>query len=71
MHATGLKLAYLDQAGLDLAEICLPLPPDIFIKDVCHHARPFSSLEMNYLCLYFIIHPNNDSHQNNAKNEPL
>ena len=32
-----LELALVGQAGLELTEICLPLPPSAGIKGLCHH----------------------------------
>lgn len=44
---TGLEL-YVDQAGLDLTEVLLPLL--CWDKDMCHHTRYFCSLLLGYIC---------------------
>ena len=31
-----LELAFIDQAGLELTEMCLPLPPKCQDQSVCH-----------------------------------
>lgn len=41
-----LELALIDQAGLKITEICLPLPPSAGTKGVHHHLPV-------YLCHFF------------------
>jgi hypothetical protein len=44
----------IDQAGLELTEICLPLPLSAGIKGVCHHHPAYCILkEMDEACFLF------------------
>ena len=52
-----LELALVDQAVLELIEICLPLPPECGIKGECHHCIALlqSFRCWDYLCK--TLHP--------------
>lgn len=47
------KTCYTDQAGFELTQICLPLPPKTETEGMCHHARLYHLVLIQGLIVWY------------------